>query len=186
MKVKVKRLTPDATLPHRAYDNDAGADLFAIETTEVQPNTSAKIKTGIAIALPGKTAGLVWGKSSVETRGLIVTAGLIDEGYRGEVIVCMYNLTDKIQIVEKGQKIAQLVVMPVNYPVFKEEKELSKSKRGIFGFGSTGHKKEASQKTQPATHHLDGGENQALETAQQTAKDKEAPAEKAKKEESKI
>ncbi len=138
MKVKVKKLSNDAVLPKRAYDNDAGADIFAIERTEIPPHSSAKIRTGIAIALAGKTAGLIWGKSSVESRGLIVTAGLIDEGYRGEIIVCMQNLTDKIQLIEKGQKVAQLVVIPVYYPSFKETKELPSSKRGIFGFGSTG------------------------------------------------
>ncbi|PIS48067.1 MAG: dUTP diphosphatase [Elusimicrobia bacterium CG08_land_8_20_14_0_20_51_18] len=185
MKVKVKKLTPDAILPHRAYANDAGADLFSIENTEIQPNTSAKIKTGMAIALPGKTAGLVWGKSSVETRGLIVTAGLIDEGYRGEIIVCMYNLTDKIQIVEKGQKIAQFVVMPVYYPEFKEEKELSKSKRGIFGFGSTGHKKEAVQTSTPHSHHLEGPEA-VLRNTPQDKKSGEAVPAQGKKEETKI
>ncbi len=138
MKVKVKKIGNDSILPHRAYDNDAGADLFSIERVEIHPHDSAKIKTGISIALPKKTAGLIWGKSSVETRGLIVTAGLIDEGYRGEVIICMQNLTDKIQIIEKGDKVAQLLVIPVYYPSFKETKELPSSKRGIFGFGSTG------------------------------------------------
>lgn len=161
MKVKVKKLVPDACLPQRAYDNDAGADLFAIENVEIKPNSSAQIKTGIAIALPKKTAGFIWGKSSVETKGLIVTAGLIDEGYRGEVIVCMYNLTDKIQIIEKGQKVAQLVVIPVYYPKFKEVKELPKSKRGIFGFGSTGHKKEDAPQINPPTHDLTGEPNKS-------------------------
>jgi len=160
MKVKVKKLVPDASLPQRIYENDAGADLFAIENVEIQPNSSVKIKTGIAIALPKKTAGFVWGKSSVETKGLIVTAGLIDEGYRGEVIICMYNLSDKIQIIEKGQKIAQLIVMPIYYPKFKEEKELSKSKRGIFGFGSTGHKKEDAPKINPPNHDITGEQTQ--------------------------
>ncbi|MEW5950351.1 MAG: dUTP diphosphatase [Elusimicrobia bacterium] len=138
MKVKVKKLSGEAIMPNRAYENDAGADLFSIERIEIAPHSSAKVKTGIAISLPKKTAGLIWGKSSVETRGLIVTAGLIDEGYRGEIIICMQNLTDKIQLIEKGQKVAQLVVMPVYYPSFKETKELPSSKRGIFGFGSTG------------------------------------------------
>lgn len=138
MKVKVKKINSDAMLPKRAYDSDAGADLFAIERTEIAPHSPAKVKTGIAIALPRKTAGLIWGKSSVESTGLIVTAGLIDEGYRGEIIICMQNLTDKIQLIEKGQKIAQIVIIPVYYPSFKEAKELPSSKRGIFGFGSTG------------------------------------------------
>lgn len=151
MKVKVKKLVENAHLPERAYDNDAGADLFAIEDVTIQPHSPACIKTGIAIALPKKTCGVLWGKSSIESKGLIITAGLIDEGYRGEVIVCVFNLTDKIQVVEKNQKIAQMVVMPVYYPKFKEVKELEKSKRGIFGFGSTGLKKETVKINPPNT-----------------------------------
>lgn len=150
MKVKVRRISENAQIPCRAYDNDAGADLFSIEEIHIQPRSPAMIRTGIEIALPRKTCGLIWGKSSLESKGLIVTAGLIDEGYRGEIIVCMYNLTDNIQVIEKGQKIAQLVVIPVYYPKFKEVKELPKSKRGIFGFGSTGSKKEPTKPTPPS------------------------------------
>lgn len=150
MKVKVRKISENAYLPERAHDNDAGADLFSIEEVHIQPHSPAMIKTGIEIALPRKTCGFIWGKSSIESKGLIVTAGLIDEGYRGEVIVCLFNLTDKIQIIEKGQKIAQLVVMPVYYPKFKEVKDLPKSKRGIFGFGSTGHKKDFTKPTPPS------------------------------------
>jgi dUTP pyrophosphatase len=151
MKVKVKKLVETAHLPQRAYENDAGADLFSIEEVHIQPHSPAQIRTGIAISLPKKTCGMIWGKSSIEPKGLILTAGLIDEGYRGEIIVCVFNLTDKIQVVEKGQKIAQLVVVPVYYPKFKEFKELDKSKRGIFSFGSTGLKKENVKITPPAT-----------------------------------
>ncbi|NLH40016.1 MAG: dUTP diphosphatase [Elusimicrobia bacterium] len=147
MRIKIKKLNPNAQIPERAYENDAGADLFSLEDVTVSPHSPAQIKTGIAVALPPKTCGFLWGKSSIESKGLIITAGLIDEGYRGEVIVCVFNLTDKIQIVEKNQKIAQLVVMPVYYPKFKVVKELPKSKRGIFGFGSTGLKKETTKIT---------------------------------------
>jgi len=151
MKVRVKKLVENAHLPERAYDNDAGADLFAIEEVHIHPHSPAHIRTGIAISLPRKTCGMIWGKSSIESKGLIITAGLIDEGYRGEIIVCVFNLTDKIQVVEKDQKIAQLIILPVYYPKFKEVKELDKSKRGIFGFGSTGLKKENVKITPPTT-----------------------------------
>lgn len=149
MKVKVKKLVEEAHLPERAYGDDAGADLFSIEQVTIQPHSPAKIRTGIAVALPKKTCGIIWGKSSVETKGLVTIAGLVDEGYRGEIIVCMFNLTDKIQIIEKDQKIAQLVVLPVKYPKFKLVKDLPKTKRGEAGFGSTGHKKEAVKITPP-------------------------------------
>lgn len=139
MKIQVKKLHPEATLPERAHSNDAGADLFAIEKVEIMPHSSAKIKTGIAIALPENTAGFIWGKSSIESKGMKIMAGLIDEGYRGEIIVCVFNLTNETKTIDKGKKIAQLVVKPVYHPAFAETNELSESKRGAGGFGSTGH-----------------------------------------------
>lgn len=142
MKVKVKKMEELAHIPQRAYKYDAGADLFSIEEVSINPHSPCKVRTGLSVALPHKTCGIIWGRSSVESRGLIVTAGLIDEGYRGEIIVCMFNLTDKIQVIGKGQKIAQLVILPVYYPNFKIVKELPKSNRGENGFGSSGDKKE--------------------------------------------
>ncbi len=139
MEIQVKKLHPSAILPERAHPNDAGADLFSIEEIEIAPHSSAKVKTGITIALHENTAGFVWGKSSIESKGMKIMAGVIDEGYRGEIIVCIFNLTNETQILTKGRKIAQLIVKPVYYPVFKEMAELSESKRGSGGFGSTGH-----------------------------------------------
>lgn len=141
MNLKVKKLTEEALLPERAHHNDAGADLFSIEAVDIPPRSAAKIKTGIAVALPEGTAGLVWGKSSLESGGLIVTAGLVDEGYRGEVIVCMFNLTEETKHLKKHQKVAQLVVVPVHYTSIEEVTDLDASKRGAGGFGSTGHHK---------------------------------------------
>ncbi|MBI4656643.1 MAG: dUTP diphosphatase [Elusimicrobia bacterium] len=141
MHVAVKKLLADAVLPERAHFDDSGADLFAIECVEIPPRSPANIKTGISIALPHGTSGFVWGKSSLESSGLITTAGLIDAGYRGEIIVCMFNLTNRTKILGKGQKIAQLVVVPTYYPEFREIQELPLSKRGAGGFGSTGKHK---------------------------------------------
>ncbi|MCG2725645.1 MAG: dUTP diphosphatase [Elusimicrobia bacterium] len=140
MEIKVKKIHPDAILPERAHANDAGADLFSIEEIEIAPHSSAKIKTGITIAIPENTAGFVWGKSSIESKGMKIMAGVIDEGYRGEIIVCVFNLTNEAQTLNKGKKIAQLIVKPVHYPTFREvDDELPESKRGGGGFGSTGH-----------------------------------------------
>lgn len=138
MNIKVKKLHPEAKLPSRAHETDSGADLFALEYTEIPPHSSVKVRTGIAVELPEGTSGCIWGKSSVESKGIKVMAGLVDAPYRGEILICMYNLTDKPFIFEKGQKAAQLVVLPTLYPSFEEASELSDTKRGEGGFGSTG------------------------------------------------
>ena len=128
-------------LPDRAHATDAGADLFSLEAVEIPPQSAVKARTGLAIALPRGTAGIVWGKSSLESQGLIVTAGLVDEGYRGEVLVCLFNLTKETKTLAKGQKMAQLLVMPVRYAGFEEVEELEAPRRGGGGFGSTGKHK---------------------------------------------
>ena len=139
-QINVKKLNEEAILPHRAHTTDAGADLFACKTITIKANSSAKVSTGIAIELETGYAGLVWGKSSVESKGLKIMAGLIDADYRGEVLVCMYNLTDKDFTFQAGDKIAQLVITDVRYPSFSEISELNNTKRGGGGFGSTGHR----------------------------------------------
>lgn len=140
MIIKVKKLHPDAKLPCRAHDSDSGADLFALEHTEIPPRSSAKVRTGIAVELHEGTSGCIWGKSSVESKGVKVMAGLVDAPYRGEILICMFNLTDKPFVFEKGQKVAQLVVLPTLYPAFEEASSLSETARGEGGFGSTGSK----------------------------------------------
>lgn len=136
--LKVKKLDPRAKLPCRAHATDSGADLFALERTVLAPRAVAKVRTGIAVELPKNTSGIIWGKSSVESKGIKAMAGLVDAPYRGELIVCMYNLNDTEFVFEAGQKVAQLVVMPTLYPAFEEAEELSGSARGAGGFGSTG------------------------------------------------
>ena len=138
MNIKIKKLHPEAKLPHRAHKTDSGADLFSVEEVSLPPHMPVKIRTGISIALPEKTSGLVWGKSSLESEGLKILAGLIDASYRGEVIICMINLTTRPKKLEKGKKIAQLVVVPTLYPGFEEAQELAETARGCGGFGSSG------------------------------------------------
>ena len=138
--MKVKKLDPRAKLPLRAHPTDSGADLFALEHTVLPARTVVKVRTGIAVELPENTSGIIWGKSSVESKGIKAMAGLVDAPYRGELLVCMYNLNDTEFVFEAGQKVAQLVVLPTLYPAFVEAEELSGTARGSGGFGSTGSK----------------------------------------------
>jgi len=134
----VKKLDPRAKLPQRAHPTDSGADLFALERTVLPAHHIVKVRTGIAVELPENTSGIIWGKSSVESKGIKAMAGLVDAPYRGELLVCMYNLNDTEFVFEAGQKVAQLVVLPTLYPTFEEVEELSDTSRGQGGFGSTG------------------------------------------------
>ena len=138
--MNVKKLHPNALLPRRAHPTDSGADLFAVERTVLPPHAVTHVHTGVAVELPENTSGIIWGKSSVESKGIKAMAGLVDAPYRGELIVCMYNLNDTEFIFEAGQKVAQLVVLPTLYPDFTEVAELSDTARGAGGFGSTGSK----------------------------------------------
>ena len=138
--MKVKKLSPLAKLPQRAHPTDSGADLFALERTVLPARAITKVHTGIAVELPENTSGIIWGKSSVESKGIKAMAGLVDAPYRGELIVCMYNLNEQDFVFEAGQKVAQLVVLPTLYPAFEEVSELTDTSRGEGGFVSTGVK----------------------------------------------
>lgn len=136
--MNVKKLDPRAKLPCRAHPTDSGADLFALTRTVLPARQITYVHTGVAVELPANTSGIIWGKSSVESKGIKAMAGLVDAPYRGELIVCMYNLNDTDFVFEAGQKVAQLVVLPTLYPAFEEVAELSDTSRGAGGFGSTG------------------------------------------------
>ena len=138
--MNVKKIHPNALLPRRAHPTDSGADLFAVERTVLPPHAVTHVHTGVAVELPENTSGIIWGKSSVESKGIKAMAGLVDAPYRGELIVCMFNLNDTEFVFEAGQKVAQLVILPTLYPDFTEADELSDTARGNGGFGSTGDK----------------------------------------------
>ncbi|MCQ2411011.1 MAG: dUTP diphosphatase [Elusimicrobiaceae bacterium] len=140
LTIKTKKLDPTAKLPLRAHDTDSGADLFALTRTILPPHAVTHVHTGVCVELPPQTSGIIWGKSSVESKGIKAMAGLVDAPYRGELIVCMYNLNDTEFVFEAGQKVAQLVVLPTLYPVFEEAAELTDTARGSGGFGSTGNR----------------------------------------------
>jgi dUTP pyrophosphatase len=139
--VPVRRLRPDATLPHRAYDGDAGFDLVACDGAVLGPGERAVVSTGIAVEIPEGYAGFVQPRSGLAAKhgiGVVNSPGLIDAGYRGEVRVVLVN-TDRSEpfVVEPGMRIAQLVVAPVAAVRLVEVEQLAGSERGARGFGSS-------------------------------------------------
>jgi dUTP pyrophosphatase len=142
IELPVARLRDDAILPSQAYDGDAGLDLAACDRVELGPGERAVVGTGLAVAIPEGSAGLVLPRSGLAARhGLtIVNApGLIDSGYRGEVKVILLNTDDQERfVVEPGMRIAQLVLVEAASVRLVEVDELTGSERGAGGLGSSG------------------------------------------------
>lgn len=141
MLLKVERIHKDAILPCCAHEGDAGLDLYSVDEVIINHGESALIKTGIKIELPKQTEAQVRPRSGLALKfGITVlnTPGTIDEGYRGEVGVILINHSNKTFIVEKGMKIAQMVIKPVWKVDVIEVNELSSTERSEGGFGSTG------------------------------------------------
>jgi dUTP pyrophosphatase len=141
--VKVKKLSPNATLPTYGSAEAAGADLYACLAAPVtiQPGETAWIGTGIALEVPKGCAGLVYARSSMGAKRGLAPAnkvGVIDSDYRGEIRVVLLNHGKEAQVVEHGERIAQFVITPVLTPAYEEAEELSDTSRGVGGFGSTG------------------------------------------------
>lgn len=140
--VNIKRLDPTVELPRYAYEGDAGLDLRANEHVVLRPYERALISTGLAIALPDGYAGFVQPRSGMAIkRGLSIvnTPGLIDAHYRGELKVIVINLdADHEIVIERGDRIAQLVIQRVPTVQLVEVDELDATDRGTGGFGSSG------------------------------------------------
>lgn len=141
MSIKIKRLDKGAVLPDYAYPGDAGMDFFSNEEVWLGPGERRLISTGIAMAIPEGYVGLVWDKSGMASKfGIKTMAGVIDSGYRGEVKILLYNLSMEEFKVEKGMKIAQMLIQPVEQRKVVEAEELEETERGAGGFGSTGER----------------------------------------------
>ncbi len=128
-------------MPGHAHDGDAGADLYAREDTWIAPGDWAIVPTGVAVAIPAGHAGLVTPRSGLAARhglGVANGPGLVDAGYRGELKVILINHGAEPVQLRRGERIAQLVVVPVADQEFVEVDELPPSGRGDGGFGSTG------------------------------------------------
>jgi dUTP diphosphatase len=140
--VPVKRLDPNLPLPAYARDGDAGLDLVAATSVMLAPGERALVPTGIAVAIPEGYAGFVQPRSGLALRhglGLVNSPGLIDSGYRGEIAVILVNHDLSVPVkIERGDKVAQLVVVPVVHARLVECHELPESARGPGGFGSSG------------------------------------------------
>ena len=141
IELPIQKVRPDAVVPAHAYAGDAGLDLAATERIELRPGERAVVPTGLAVAIPGGYAGFVQPRSGLASRHgitIVNTPGLVDSGYRGELMVVLHN-TDRAEpfVVEAGMRIAQLVVVPIPEVEVVEVEELPATERGARGFGSS-------------------------------------------------
>ena len=142
--LRVKLLEPGARLPAVAHPGeDLGYDLFALEDRDLSPRVTAKIRTGIAVEARHPESGaplglLVRDRSSMAARGVATTGGVIDAGYRGEILVLMTNLGEAAIALKAGEKIAQMIPVPVLTAMVEEVESLEVSARAEKGFGSSG------------------------------------------------
>jgi len=139
MNIRIKKLHPDAHIPNIAHQGDAGFDLYSVDKVTIEPGQRVQIPVGLAFEIPLGYVGLIWDKSGISHKGGIKTlGGVLDSGYRGELLVGVINLSSETYVFEKGNKIAQMLIQKIETPTFEEVVELSDSSRGEGGFGSTG------------------------------------------------
>lgn len=138
MLLKIKRLHKDAKLPSYAHPGDVGLDMCSLEDAVVNPGEHVRLYTGFALEFPEGYGAFVKDKGSISKAGLHTMGGVFDAGYRGEYNVHLVNLSDTAYSIAKGDKVAQLVILPVEIATLEEVPELSSSERGVGAFGSTG------------------------------------------------
>ena len=138
MKIKIKKLKPDAKLPSYALPGDVGMDMFAMETITILPGENYRFFHGFALEFPAGYAAIVKDKSSISKAGAHTMGGVFDAGYRGEYNTHLVNLGKDPVIIRAGEKVSQLVIFPVAIAELEETDTLSESVRGEGGFGSTG------------------------------------------------
>jgi dUTP pyrophosphatase len=138
MELKVKRIHKDAKLPCYGHVGDAGLDLFSVMECVLKGGEVRAISTGIQVASPDGYVGLVWDKSGISLKNMHRLAGVVDSGYRGEIKIVMTNLSTEAFPIEKGMKIAQMLIQPIVKVKVAESEVLDETTRGENGFGSTG------------------------------------------------
>ena len=139
--MKVKRLYEEALLPTKATEGSAAFDLYAYTEAPLEPCETFKYKTGIALEIPEDRVGLIFPRSGLSTKfGIRLSncVGVIDSDYRGEIIVALHNDGDESYMINRGDRIAQLMIVDIPKIGIEEVAELSDTKRGIGGFGSSG------------------------------------------------
>ncbi|MBL7058626.1 dUTP diphosphatase [Patescibacteria group bacterium] len=136
--LKIEKISPLTKTPSRAHLGDAGLDIYSSQYYTLMSGEKALISTGIKLAIPEGCVGLVWDKSGIAKQGIHAMAGVIDSGYRGEVLVNLINLSNNIYTIAPGQKIAQLLIQKVETPLIIEDKVENNTSRGEGSFGSTG------------------------------------------------
>lgn len=138
--MKVKRLYEHSVLPTKAHNGDLGYDLYAAEQIIIYAGQTKLIPTGVAVQFPEGYGGLIRDRSSVATKsGLFNVAGVIDNGYTGEIHVALFNSTEGFHVIYRGDKIAQMILIPtVNFQVEEVNELVSSDGRNANGFGSTG------------------------------------------------
>lgn len=140
--VRIKRWDKDLPLPTRAHRGDAGADLYSAEDVTLEPGERRLVGTGVGLALPLGTVGLIHPRSGLAAKqglSIVNAPGTVDADYRGEIRVCLINLDRDTPIeITRGMRIAQLVIQKVELVEFVEVEELDETVRGVGGHGSTG------------------------------------------------
>ena len=131
-------LDEGAYMPTRAHDADAGLDLYARDGAIVSARESTTFDTGVHIELPPDTVGFIKSKSGLNVKHGITSEGVIDEGYVGSIVVKLYNNSGRDYRVNKGDKISQLVILPILKPALEVVDSLGDTERGSNGFGSSG------------------------------------------------
>ncbi|MCR5042506.1 MAG: dUTP diphosphatase [Clostridia bacterium] len=143
MRLNIKRLFEKAVLPEYATDGSAGMDLRALDACRIAPGGTGLVRTGIAAEIPEGYVGLVCARSGLASKKGLAPAnkvGVIDSDYRGEIMVALHNHSGSEGEIAEGERIAQLLIMPVARCEVTEVAELSDTLRGEGGFGSTGQK----------------------------------------------
>ena len=140
MRIKVKKLKEGAKLPKYHHPGDVGMDVYSMETVTVAPGEHYRFWHGFALEFPEGYAAIVMDKGSISKAGFAHIGGVFDAGYRGEYNTLLVNLSDKPYTFEEGDKVAQLVIVPVLIAELEEVEILSESARGEGKFGSTGKK----------------------------------------------
>jgi len=146
MKIIFEKMRPEAILPTRAHDTDAGMDFYTPHRVEIRPKSAALVETGLRCEFEDKNVFmLIKDKSGLAVKkGITVGAGVIDNGYRGEIKILLYNWSNFVVTFTPGSKIAQGIILPVIYPTIIEGEVNVETSRGEGGFGSTGDKSETS------------------------------------------